>query len=63
MRKITPLSFQFKYTPASDSEARISRAYGRIFSQARQNIIKRHQEEKQSIDNNSTQKYTKVRYG
>lgn len=41
MRKVQPITFEFKYIDASDSEARRKMAFKRIYEIAKQNIIKR----------------------
>ncbi|HLC51643.1 MAG TPA: hypothetical protein VJI98_00180 [Candidatus Nanoarchaeia archaeon] len=43
MKRIMPLRFRFIYVNASDSEERVQRVCNRIFSIARQNLIKKQQ--------------------
>jgi hypothetical protein len=54
MRKIAAIKVEYNYIEASDSQERVGRFYSWLINRAIDNLLN-----KQRIDNNSTQKYTK----
>lgn len=56
MKKIAVLKIDYTYADVADSEARMDRFYNWLINKAIDNLLKK----QKAIDNNSTQKYTKI---